>query len=66
MSGCTTVRVNAKIELCGLDRAGVMGIQIYAERLVEEELRKYLKSVAACWPGQETFDLTVGSHKEDG
>ena len=62
----TRLQFTAVVTLCGLDAVTAEAVRVSAERVVREALSRHMCAVAGRWPGQETFDLTVGSHKEDG
>ena len=59
------VRVLVAVDFGGLDEASVRRYQRTLEQRLREEARRQLDAMAFQWPGQETYDLSVGSTREE-
>ena len=60
------VKVLVAVDFGGLDDASVGHYQNVLDHRLRNEARRYLDEIAKQWPGQETFDLSVGSTREEG
>ena len=59
------VRVLVAVDFGGLDEYSVKKYQGELQAAVDSAARGYLTTLARQWPGQETWDLSVGSTREE-
>ena len=59
------VKVLVAVDLGGLDEWSVRKYQGELQAAVDSAARGYLDGLARQWPGQETWDLSVGSTREE-
>ena len=59
------VRVLVAVDFGGLDEASVKKYQAELQAACDSAARKYLDTLARQWPADETWDLSVGSTREE-